>query len=816
MSIKIIDELAPHGAGTFPLLDDQHLRGGFRIVADHAARDAIPADHRTGKSGMFVVTQNDGKKWQLDSNLTTWTEFTGGGGGSSVAGTDGEGSLVEDHETTTGFVLDYESPRAMVSDGTHLYIGQSTQGISTNAQGVLYRLTLTGGLVDTMDKLDLFALCGGNQVRDLAQDATYLYAAMWNNGNVAIIDKASFTVVGWFFLPNAVSAQSICADGGGHFFVLDPSNSNIIKVVTSTCLGASPNVPYGGLVPICSISGSWIRYGAGSIWVTNGNSAVNNALTKVDATTLTVTTSAANVGGDTKAMIAVYDSDNNYVWVAMNSNPAHIYRVDPTTLAVIGSAITPDHPTSSNFGTPVTLEFGPNTTGGVGSYLYVASMSGKNAYPYFGAIDLNTFAWQGSHSVQTNAQDGYEGIAVLGNFVYFGRFDTGGLNITTGVDFYNPVTSSQGTIAAPAPVTTWGLRFTTIGGDLAGPMASAAVVRLLGTAIDPALSTQVSAGYVLTWDAVLGWQARAAAAPAGFTAGGDLTGTSSSQTVQGLQGNVVNNSVPSADQLLTWDVTFGWMPKNPAAVSVISGVTVGGTAAAGKVLTASGPLAADWQTPSAGGGGMPGQAPLVNPALLLFSANPGNGAGASLGGTSGSSLLLKSTSAFGGSPFAKNAGFYRAKGAGARSITACFRASLVDQGSATAQGSAGLYFADSATGRIVTFHLFRSDQAGCTLGWSWYAAPTTYNNDANPKQFAPAGGLYWLRMVDNGTTMHAYYSVNGYDWDEFTISGVSATTQAYLSLASGGAQAGGDRMGLFTSPQQAGVIAEILSYAEGT
>lgn len=72
--------------GTFPLLDDGEQRGGFRIVTDIAARDAIPAERR--KQGMLVGVQSDGKLYVLSSDLTTWVEFvSGGAGGTPVPGT---------------------------------------------------------------------------------------------------------------------------------------------------------------------------------------------------------------------------------------------------------------------------------------------------------------------------------------------------------------------------------------------------------------------------------------------------------------------------------------------------------------------------------------------------------------------------------------------------------------------------------------------------------------------------------------------------------------------------------------------------------
>lgn len=48
-------------------------KGGYRTVADNAARDAIPAARR--EHGMLVFTIDSDKVWQLTGDLTTWVEF---------------------------------------------------------------------------------------------------------------------------------------------------------------------------------------------------------------------------------------------------------------------------------------------------------------------------------------------------------------------------------------------------------------------------------------------------------------------------------------------------------------------------------------------------------------------------------------------------------------------------------------------------------------------------------------------------------------------------------------------------------------------
>lgn len=79
MPIAIASFLLPRPGGNYFLLEDVYLRGGFRVVATHEARDAIPPLSR--KAQMLVVTQDDKKIWQMDDDLETWSEFKAGGGG---------------------------------------------------------------------------------------------------------------------------------------------------------------------------------------------------------------------------------------------------------------------------------------------------------------------------------------------------------------------------------------------------------------------------------------------------------------------------------------------------------------------------------------------------------------------------------------------------------------------------------------------------------------------------------------------------------------------------------------------------------------
>lgn len=57
-----LDDFATHEA--------QYGKGGYRSVADAAARDAITTERR--EAGMMVITLDTGQKWILQNDLTTW------------------------------------------------------------------------------------------------------------------------------------------------------------------------------------------------------------------------------------------------------------------------------------------------------------------------------------------------------------------------------------------------------------------------------------------------------------------------------------------------------------------------------------------------------------------------------------------------------------------------------------------------------------------------------------------------------------------------------------------------------------------------
>ena len=74
MPIYIASAFVPKNNGLFYLLDDKYIRGGFQVVADNVARDAIFSANR--KQGMVVLCKDSSELYQLQADLTTWELLT--------------------------------------------------------------------------------------------------------------------------------------------------------------------------------------------------------------------------------------------------------------------------------------------------------------------------------------------------------------------------------------------------------------------------------------------------------------------------------------------------------------------------------------------------------------------------------------------------------------------------------------------------------------------------------------------------------------------------------------------------------------------
>jgi hypothetical protein len=79
MPIRILDTLKPQNDADFPVVEDTDMSGGFRVVADTAERDAIPAARK--KVGMVVRIGNTNNHYSWDGAAWVAWEPAGSGGG---------------------------------------------------------------------------------------------------------------------------------------------------------------------------------------------------------------------------------------------------------------------------------------------------------------------------------------------------------------------------------------------------------------------------------------------------------------------------------------------------------------------------------------------------------------------------------------------------------------------------------------------------------------------------------------------------------------------------------------------------------------
>lgn len=91
------------------------------------------------------------------------------------------------------------------------------------------------------------------------------------------------------------------------------------------------------------------------------------------------------------------------------------------------------------------------------------------------------------------------------------------------------------------------------------------------------------------WIQTLYRRVMATSGGAGFTAGGDLSGTNTNQTVIGLQTRHVSTTAPTNGQVLTWStVNNDWEPASPAAaLTVVREVPAGTMDGANTTFTLS-------------------------------------------------------------------------------------------------------------------------------------------------------------------------------------------------------------------------------------
>jgi hypothetical protein len=134
----------------------------------------------------------------------------------------------------------------------------------------------------------------------------------------------------------------------------------------------------------------------------------------------------------------------------------------------------------------------------------------------------------------------------------------------------------------------------TMGGDVSGTTASATVIAIQSHAIESQSLGSTQDGYILTWhNASSQWQALPYALTGDFVAAGDLSGSAINQTVIALQGNSVKSQSLGASQdgyVLTWvNSNNDWEAKVSAGgTSFTAGGDLSGTNTSQNVINIHG------------------------------------------------------------------------------------------------------------------------------------------------------------------------------------------------------------------------------------
>lgn len=440
-------------------IPDTNFDGSLRIVNTLSDRDNIPALSRI--EGMFVKVLSDGIIWTLSGGITNdkWIKAPIV---PNVAPQELSDGLTQDFvklvATRDITELKISSPLQSVVDGYNIYISQynpliTNEQLISNKIGTIYKLTVNEATITAISTLDLqpYFPSGYVQVRDLAQDSTYLYATTYDSEHVAIINKSTFSIVGWTYVGSTNFAVGVTADNSGHFYVTTSGTlKRVNKYTTSNFIGQNTfNAITADGYALNGNNLDLIEYGNSKLWIIN-SSGPGDVLYKVDASTMSMDASLADIGGNADVFSVLYNS--NYVWVGCGAG--EVYKLNPTTLAVMPTyPIIVDAAGSSVFG----LGIGPDDTGVADSTIVAGTSSGIlfSFYPGDGSTVIS-----GQYPCPTGS---IESIVSIGNFIYLTN------PITKHIDYYCPVTGSillNGFIETNRSNFSWKQQYSRSGGDI--------------------------------------------------------------------------------------------------------------------------------------------------------------------------------------------------------------------------------------------------------------------------------------------------------------------------------------------------------------
>jgi hypothetical protein len=302
------------------------------------------------------------------------------------------------------------SPRALTALGGSLWVGESSQD-KNGATGILRRFEAADGFLSMSRQIDLRTqLDRVNQIRDLAEDADFVYAACWDTGNVAIVRKSTGTLAGWAFCDNR--AVSVAADGAGNLYVLvairdEVDQTRLQRFTVASCLGQLPGVARPDLDVLLAHNQRHVRFGGGFLWLADGGFDLTG-VTKADPATLAVVATCPIVG-ERGVMDVLYAFGS--VWACgQGIVGCSLWRIDPVTLAFTTIRL-PEQVNQA-----VALAVGPNAAAEPASAVWVTDMGSGSVV----ACDAATNLVDQEADIGRNYVS--EGVAAIGDTVMVGSF----------------------------------------------------------------------------------------------------------------------------------------------------------------------------------------------------------------------------------------------------------------------------------------------------------------------------------------------------------------------------------------------------------
>lgn len=294
MAIFLASNIVPRNGATWPLVDDAHVKGGMRVVATIAERDAI--DTMSRKAGMIVFVQADSKLYTLGTNLTSWS---------------GLNQALDSASTTVAGLMSAADKTTLNSLNTN-----ALTGLSVNTP-----LVTTGGKAPTISMPQATS----------SQDG-YLKASDWvlfnskgsGNGTVTSVTAAAPVASTGGTTP-VISMPAASASTSGYLTATDwntfnnkASSSGSVSQVSAT----APIVSSGGTAPVLSMpaaSSSVDGYLRATDWVLF-NSKGTGTVQSVSANAPLTSSGGVN---PTLSIPAASSSQNGFLratdWVTFNS-----------------------------------------------------------------------------------------------------------------------------------------------------------------------------------------------------------------------------------------------------------------------------------------------------------------------------------------------------------------------------------------------------------------------------------------------------------------------------------------------------------------